>query len=455
MARSRHSVVFVALLFGGTAALASACGGSKGSAAKFAPNPTSSRGDPTAGQVATTSDGKQVGISDADSSGADIDSRPKMSGAALSKYKRGLDLWSSGDLGGASTAFTEATQADSNAYQAFYSLGVIQERLGNPAALTSYRQAYTLQTTYEPAIVAYAQLLGKKGSLSEADDFLTKKRGEMPKSAAVLAALAEVKSLKRDSGTAQQYAQEALKLNPDYRPAMVVLARDHYRNRRLDLALYALGAILDGLGKTPEEIALNPPRDKNNAEAHLLRAIIYKEQSKRTAAIDEFKAAIGLRPDFVEARVQLAAYLLQAGNAEEAKPLLEQALKYDQNHLQAHLNLGDAYRILGSVPEAKKELEWVASKDASISQVHYSLGLLYLFAQAVPGLDEKGKLTQAIASLEKFQSLRGKPTPGSNDDSDQLILRAKVKLEGMEAAAKAAAAPPPPPAPAASGSATP
>ena len=59
----------------------------------------------------------------------------------------------------------------------------------------------------------------------------------------VLGALAEVKSIAKDSASAQQLAQEALKKNSDYRPAMVTIARDHYRARRLDLALYALQAL--------------------------------------------------------------------------------------------------------------------------------------------------------------------------------------------------------------------
>src|SRR5262249_56151176 len=89
------------------------------------------------------------------------------------------------------------------------------------------------------------------------------KRGQMPKSAGVAATLAEIKSLQKDTGAAQRIAGEALKINPDYRPAMVIMARDHYRNRRIDLALYALQAILDGFGDE------NPPRDKDNAEAML------------------------------------------------------------------------------------------------------------------------------------------------------------------------------------------
>jgi tetratricopeptide (TPR) repeat protein len=124
----------------------------------------------------------------------------------------------------------------------------------------------------------------------------------MPRSAAVVAALAEVKSLRGQSGEAQRLAQEALKRNPDYRPAMVTLARDHYRSRRLDLSLYTLKGVLDGYG--PE----NPPRDPNNAEARLIRGLIYKEQSLRGPAIQELTKAISLRPDLVEARLHLANY---------------------------------------------------------------------------------------------------------------------------------------------------
>ena len=117
--------------------------------------------------------------------------------------------------------------------------------------------------------------MARTGKPDDAIDFLNQRQAQMPKSAAVSAALAEVKSIQGNSGEAQRLAQEALKLNPDYRPAMVTLARDHYRSRRLDLALYALKGILDGYGEE------NPPRDKNNAEARLIRGLIYKEQGLR------------------------------------------------------------------------------------------------------------------------------------------------------------------------------
>src|SRR5688572_22274236 len=120
------------------------------------------------------------------------------------------------------------------------------------------------------------------GRVSGAEAFARGAAAKYPDSAAVLAALAEIYSARGDSPSAQQFAQKALKKDPDYRPAMVTLARDHYRARRLDLALYTLTAILDGYGQE------NPPRDKNDADARLLRALILKEQGKRKLAIEEF-----------------------------------------------------------------------------------------------------------------------------------------------------------------------
>jgi len=252
---------------------------------------------PATGAPVAGPGGSQFAQSDAPSVNApEAANRPKMNAAAQQAYSAGLSAFQAGDLVGAKTQFQRAADADASAYQAQYSLGVVQERLGSKsAALAAYRASYGIVKDYEPAITAYALLLARTGDVGEAEDFLNRQRAILPASAAVLAAMAEVKSIAKDSSAAQQLAQEALKKNPDYRPAMVTLARDHYRNRRLDLALYALTAILDGYG--PE----NPPRDKDNAEALNLRGLIYKEQGRRKEAFNDFKRATELRPDLIEA----------------------------------------------------------------------------------------------------------------------------------------------------------
>jgi tetratricopeptide (TPR) repeat protein len=382
----------------------------------------------TSGGSAAPGEGAQVGISDAPTSG-EVTERPQMNASAAEAYAAGLAAFKVGDLRGAKTQFQRATQADSKAFQAYYSLGVVEERLNEISnAVSSYRQATVIVSDYEPAIAAYAILLAKSGKPDQGVDYLNGRMSAMPKSAAVSAAMAEVKSIQGDSGAAQRLAQEALKKNPDYSPAMVTLARDHYRARRLDLALYTLKAILDGDGTE------NPPRDKNNADARLLRGLILKEQGNRPAAIDEFEKSLALRPDLVESRVHLAAYYLESGNATGAAPLLENAVRYDNDHVLAHLNLGDAYRLLGKTAEARRELEWVQKKDPQLAQVHYNLGLLYLFSDAVPGMTPIQATDAAISELEQYKKMRPRQA-GSNDDTDELITRAKAKKGILDAAA--------------------
>jgi tetratricopeptide (TPR) repeat protein len=429
-----------------------ACGSSEKGPAKSAADANAPPPPPTA-PAASATPGQQFSVPDAPSSEEGAAERPKMNSSAANAYASGMTAFQNGDLQGAKAQFTQATQADSKAYQAYYSLGVVKERLGDTTgALAAYRQATLVVPDYEPAIFAYAVLLARSGRSDEAVEYINGRLSAMPKSAAVSAAMAEIKSIQGDSGAAQRYAQEALKKNPDYRPAMVTIARDHYRSRRLDLALYSLKGILDGYG--PE----NPPRDKNNAEAHLIRGLIYKEQNLRGPAMDELKKALELRPDLVEARVHLATYLLESGNPSEAAPLLEGALRYQIDHVIAHLNLGDAYRLLGKVAESRRELEWVAQKDPALYQVHYDLGVLYLTADSVPGVTPEQAVDRAIDELEKYKKLRPRQA-GSNDDTDELITRAKTKkglLQAKADEAKAAAAQPAQPAaPPASGATSP
>jgi tetratricopeptide (TPR) repeat protein len=409
------------------------CGGS-GPEAKAPASTTPSPSN--AGNRVVTPTGVQVGISDALSSGA-ASNRPKMNAAAAGIYAAGMAAFQAGDLDGASAKFTQATETDPAAYQAFYSLGVVRERLGNASgALAAYSKAITIVADYEPAIVAYGVLTARQGNADAAEEYLNGRLAKVERSAAITTALSEVKSIRGDSGAAQRFAKEALKINPDYRPAMIVLARDHYRSRRLDLSLYALQGILDGYGSE------NPPRDKDNPEALLIRGLIYKERGQRAAAIADFKRCIEVRPDLVEAKVQLAGYLLEAGNAPDAVPLLESALRYDRDNLLARMNLGDGYRLLGRSADAKQQLEWVLEKDSKMPQVHYAVGLLYLFSESIPGVTPKDAASRAMVAFEEYKKLKPRSGPGQADDVDELYTAAKSKKAMIEASEAEKANPP-------------
>jgi tetratricopeptide (TPR) repeat protein len=348
-----------------------------------------------------------------------------LTGAARDAYDKGWRAWLTGDLQTAKAEFTDAAAKAPTNPAPQESLGAVLERLGDAAgAQQAYRAAFSAKPDFEPALCSYALSLAKSGHGGEADTFLTDKKAKMPNSARVTTCLAEVKSIAKDSATAQQLAQEALRISPDYKQAMVVIARDHYRAGRIYLANYALQAILDGFGES------SPPRDKDNAEAHLLRGIIEREQGLRLAAMKDFEAAKAKRPDLVEAQIQAGAMRLEAGNVAEALPMLETAAKFAPKSAIAHLNLGDAYRLAGRTDAAKKEFDTALSLDSSLAAAHYDLGLMYLFSPNIAGMTADQQVSTAIREFETYKSMKG--VKGTGDDVDQLLSDAKRKQSDLK-----------------------
>ncbi|HEY3817162.1 MAG TPA: tetratricopeptide repeat protein [Polyangiaceae bacterium] len=414
---------------------AAACGGStptpKVSTAKSAA-PVSTSPAP----APASTKGQQVAALAAPSANSEL------SGDAKTAYDKGFQAWTAGDLQAAKAAFMDAASRAPRAGSPRYSLGCVLERLGdNQGALDAYRASYSASSKYEVSMGAYALLLARTGRGSEAEQFLGSKQSQTPDSARILSYLAEVKSIEGDSPGAQQLAQQALAKQPDFKDAMVVIARDYYRSHKWDLAKYALQAILDG------DDAI-PPRDKGNPDGLLVRALIERESGDRKQALVDFEQASARRPDMFEAYINLGEMKLEAGNATEAQRPLEKAVRYAPNVPIAHLDLGDCYRLLGRPADAKKEFDTALGMDSTLAGAHYDLGLLYLFSPNVPGVSgQDAQLAKAIQELETYRSMRSaRAAKGPGDDVDELLSTAKRKQSELQLKKQAAAAPPPPPA---------
>jgi tetratricopeptide (TPR) repeat protein len=415
------SFVLLAASMVGASLVAPACGGDKP-----VNYPSSDAG---AGAVVTDEQGGQVGVIDgAGTSG--------LSGSAKSAYESGWQAWLKGDLATAKKQFQEAASLAPKSPSPPYSLGVVEEHLGNlSGAQQAYRSAFSNDPDHELSMCAYALSLANNKSPGEADTFLSDKRAKKDKSPRLTACAAEVKSIQNDHATAQQLGQDALRMDPNFKDAMVTLARDHYRARKMDLAKYALQAVLEGFGEA------TPARDKDNAEAHLLRGLIMRESGSRIVALKDFEDATRRRPDLVEALVNLGSMRLEAGNAQEALAPLESATKFAPNNALAHLNLGDNYRLLQRYPEAKAEFDKALSLDSSLAAAHYDLGLMYLTAQSIPGTSADQQVSTAIKELETYKTMRGaKAPPGVNDEIDDLLNRAKAKQAELKNTVAAPAA---------------
>ncbi len=430
---------------------AGACGGATPKAK------TAKTADAAAPVVATASNaqGQTIGVSAAATGDSEL------TGAAKDAYTRGFAAWAAGDLNGAKAAFMDAASKAPTAGSPRYSLGCVLERLGDTqGALDAYRASYTANPKYEIGMGAYALLQARSGHGSDAEQFLTSKGAA--DSVRLMTYQAEVKSIEGDSPGCQNLAQQALTKQPDFKDAMIVIARDFYRNHKWDLAKYALQAILDG-----SDDGSLPPRDKGNADALLLRALIERDTGDRKSALNDFQQAAQKRPDLFEAYINQGEMMLEAGNATDAQAPLEKAIRYSPGSAIAHLDLGDCYRLLGRPGDAKSQLDQAKTLDSTLAGVHYDLGLLYLFSPNVPGASgQDDQLAKAINELQQFQSMRNAKVKGPGDDVDDLLSTAKRKQSELQlksqaaaqaasAAAAASAAPPAASAPAASGSAAP
>ncbi len=206
-----------------------ACGGAK-PAANTAAQPAATTADAVAAPAAATV-APVVGVA------APAAASDDMPSGRQERLHQGLPAWAAGDLAGAKAAFSDAASRAPKAGGPRYSLGCVLERLGDAqGALDAYRAAYGANPKYEVAMGAYAVGLARTGRGPDAEQFLADKRAQNPDSARLTTYLAEVKSIEGDSPGCQQLAQQALTKQPDFKDAMIVIARDFYRSHRWDLA---------------------------------------------------------------------------------------------------------------------------------------------------------------------------------------------------------------------------
>jgi len=132
----------------------------------------------------------------------------------------------------------------------------------------------------------------------------------------------------------------------------------------------------------------------NAAEAHYRIGILSNKLGNSEGAVQEFRAALQLDPNHVEARRAMAAFYVNRGatarqqhRLDEALRNLQEAVKVDPGLSTAHLELGQAYEESGRLAEAVQEYQAAVNADAKnlTAQLHLgqALNAQQQYAQAV------------------------------------------------------------------------
>ena len=97
--------------------------------------------------------------------------------------------------------------------------------------------------------------------------------------------------------------------------------------------------------------------EDNPAVRYLLGMELLGSGRPEAEAIAEFRRAIELRPDYVNAHTQLAAIALQHRQIDEARRILEQNIRFEPDNAGLHYNLGVLSQIQGRGDEASRHFQ--------------------------------------------------------------------------------------------------
>jgi tetratricopeptide (TPR) repeat protein len=99
------------------------------------------------------------------------------------------------------------------------------------------------------------------------------------------------------------------------------------------------------------------PFAPNSYEVHELVGMAYAAQSMYDKAIDHLKAAVQVKPELAEARINLGATLVRAGKAELAAEQFRKAIELEPGNYDANHNLAEFNIQTGKLSEAQPYLE--------------------------------------------------------------------------------------------------
>lgn len=159
---------------------------------------------------------------------------------------------------------------------------------------------------------------------------------------------------RNDFPTAIKMLQKSAEIDPNYALTWASLGRSHTANASFELA----------------------GRDDYNA------------------AQAAYEKALSLQPSQIEAQIYMANRFTDTGRVESAVPLLQNVLKTNPSHAEAHWELGYAFRFAGMLKESVAECERARELDPGVKLSTSALnGYLYLgqydkFLQSLPQGDD-------------------------------------------------------------------
>ena len=211
---------------------------------------------------------------------------------------------------------------------------------------------------------------------------------------------------KEDNAKARKLIEQALKLDPDYAYALVMLGRTHIMAARMGWSKSRAESIKKAFTLAQKAVALR----ETEGSGHKLLSVVYIIQRQYDKAITEGERAIALGPNDGEAHAFLAHTSLYAGRFEDAIVHIEKAMRLQPHYPAMWLMvLADSHFMVGRYDESiavnKQFLERARKGEFPIYSPHMGLAVNYMLL----GREEEARFhaaevlrTNPSFSLEAF-----------------------------------------------------
>jgi tetratricopeptide (TPR) repeat protein len=118
-------------------------------------------------------------------------------------------------------------------------------------------------------------------------------------------------------------------------------------------------------------------KNQFNHRAHYNIGNAYQREGSRDKAIEHYKRAIDLNPNYADAYVNLGVAYTSRGRMREALELFQTAIDIKPGHPKAHYNLGKAYQLEGFLDSAVEHYKIAIDLKPRYPEAHSNLGVAY------------------------------------------------------------------------------
>ena len=208
------------------------------------------------------------------------------------------------------------------------------------------------------------------------------------------------KRTKENLEKANEFFQSAIKEDPACAQAYVGLA-DCYN--QLGSVRFSALQPREARRRAEESAWKALELDSELAEAHVALGFAKHYNWDWAAAEEEFKRAVELNPNYTDAHIRHAQYLMSRGRAEEAIAAANRARELDPFSLEISAQRGFVLENARRYPEAIEQLQSIIVMDPNNYSAHWYLGNIYAV---------NSQFEEAIAAAEKAAALSDR-APGS------------------------------------------